>query len=388
VILGAMAANSGDVPLFSSDARKSFATALTEAEKTGGGTLRVKRWRAGAIEDVNIPITIMGDYTATAPYTCPKSALILANARNKLVAQLKADANSLSGHWDGSINALALLASVQPGDPDYTTVQTRLQTHARSLASAGPQSGSLMVWSWAYNTLFLAEYYLLTGDANVLPGIQTYTLRLAQSQSIYGTYGHDAALLRSDGSGRRVNIGYGPVNAAGIIANMAMVLGKKALLAGSQTVDPEINTAIQRGSDYFKFYVNKGSIPYGEHEPVSNGHASNGKDPMCAVLFGLQSGRATETEYFARMSIAGYNGREYGHTGQGFSYLWGALGAHMGGALALAEHLKPVRWHLDLSRRIDGSFAYDGQEQYGAGSTSDGTYLGACNYGGLNPTAS
>ncbi len=388
VILGAMAASTGEVPPFSSDARKAFAAALTDAEKTDGGTLRVKRWRAGATQDVNIPITILGDYTATAPYSCPKSTLILANARNKLVADLKADPNFLWGDWKGSITALALLASVQPGDPDATIVEERLRTHARNLAAAGPQPGSLPIWTWAYNGLFLAEYYLLTGDANVLPGIQSYTLKLVESQSIYGTYGHGPAFPRTDGSGRRVATGYGPVNAAGIVANMAIFMGKKALVAGSQAVDPEIDTAIQRGSDYFKFYVNKGSIPYGEHEPGTNGHTSNGKDPMCAVFFGLQPDRTTETEYFARMAIATHNGREYGHTGQGFSYLWNALGANMGGALAVAEHLKPVRWHLDLSRRTDGSFAYDGAEQYGAGSTSGGTYLGASGYYGLNSTAS
>ncbi len=106
------------------------------------------------------------------------------------------------------------------------------------------------------------------------------------------------------------------------------------------------------------------------------------------MLFGLQDNRLAETEYFTRMTTAGFNGREYGHTGQGFSYLWGAMGANMGGALAVAEYLKPVRWHLDLSRRTDGSFVYDGAEQYGAGTTADGTYLGASGYYGMNATAS
>ncbi len=388
VILGAMAASTGDVPDFTSDARKAFGAAITEAEKTGGGTLRVKRWRAETITDVNIPITIMGDYTATAPYSCPKSSLILANASNKLVAQLIADANFLTNDWKGAISGLALLAGVQSGDPDFTTVQTRLQTYARARATAGPQAVGLPIWDWAYSGLFLTEYYLATSDASVLPGINSYTIKLAQSQSINGTFGHNASVVRSDGSGRRMGIGYGPVNAVSIVANMAIVMGKKALVKGAQSINPEIDGAIQRGSDFYAFYVNKGPIPYGEHGPDISGHSSNGKDPMCAVLFGVQSNRAAETEYFSRMSIAGYNGREYGHTGQGFSYLWGALGANMGGTLAVAEHLKPVRWHLDLSRRTDGSFAYDGAEQYGAGSTSDGTYLGASGYSSLNTTAS
>lgn len=386
VILGAMAGDSGTVPFFTSDARKAFGAAITESERTGAGTLRVKRWRAGVTTDENIAMTIMGDYSATAPYTCPKSALILANARNKLVSQLIADTNFLTSDWKGSIIGLALLAGVQPGDPDYATVQARLQAHARACATAGP--GNAGMWDVAYSGLFLAEYYLATSDANVLPGINSFTLKLAVSQSINGTFGHSASVLRPDGSGRRMGIGYGPVNAVGIVANMALVLGKKALLAGGQAIDPEIDGAIQRGADFFAFYVNKGPIPYGEHEPFISGHSSNGKDAMCAVLFGLQAGCAAETEYYARMTTASYKGREYGHTGQGFSYLWGALGANMGGALAVAEHLKPVRWHLDLSRRTDGSFVYDGAEQYGAGSTTGGTYLGSTGYYGLNPTAS
>jgi hypothetical protein len=32
------------------------------------------------------------------------------------------------------------------------------------------------------------------------------------------------------------------------------------------------------------------------------------------------------------MTTASFTGREYGHTGQGFSYLRGAMGANMGGA--------------------------------------------------------
>ena len=39
-------------------------------------------------------------------------------------------------------------------------------------------------------------------------------------------------------------------------------------------------------------------------------------------------------------------------------------------------------------RRCDGSFTYDGSEQYGPGSTDDDTYFGRSGYYGLSPTAS
>ncbi len=246
---------------------------------------------------------------------------------------------------------------------------------------------TLDIWGTGYVALFLSEYYLSTGDAQVVTGVNNYTVALAKAQSRYGTFGHGGSLLKADGSLHGTIPPYGPVNQAGIPANIAIVMGKKALLAANQPIDPEIDPAIQRGSDFFAWYVNKGPIPYGEHEPFIDGHSSNGKDPACAVLFGLQPDRTAETEYFSRMTTASFTGREYGHTGQGFSYLWSAMGANMGGSLAVSKYLEPVRWHLDLSRRTDGSFAYDGAEQYGAGTTADGTYLGESSYYGMNSTA-
>ena len=393
LILGAMAANSGTVPAFTSDCRKAFGVAIGEAEKSGAGTLRVKRWRAGTTTDVNIPMTIMGNYTATAPYTCPKSALILANARTKFVSQLLADSNFLTNSYGGAIKGLALLASVAPGDANYATVQTRLQTYARSLAPANLSLNGCDTWNWGYINIFLSEYYLRSvadglPDASVLSGINKYTVALAKGQSKYGTFGHGGAEQHADGSLHGSISWYGPVNAASIPANIAIVMGKIVLQSTGGAVDSEIDPAIARGSNFLAYYVNKGPIPYGEHEPFADAHASNGKDPMAAVLFGLQASRPVETEYFVRMSVAGFTGREYGHTGQGFSYLWGAIGANMGGPTAAAKYMENFRWHTDLVRRTDGSFTYEGQEQYGGGATEDGSYLGATGYNDVSPTAS
>ena len=388
VILGA-SGGSGAVPLFTSDSRKSFGWAIGDAETTAnGGILKLKIWRAGVTADMSITLPVMGSYTDTAPYNCPKSALILANARTLLVSQLIASQSFLTSDYGGAIKGLALLGGVAPTDPNYATVQTRLQTFARALAPSSLSLTGCDTWNWGYIGVFLSEYYLRTGDSSVLQGLNTYTVALAKSQSRYGTFGHGGALTKPDGSLHGTIPPYGPVNQAGLAANLAIVMGKKALVAAAQPIDPEIDPAIQRGSDFFAFYVNKGPIPYGEHTPYMEGHASNGKDALCAVLFGLQDSRVTETEFFVRMTTAGCIGREYGHTGQGFSYLWGAMGANMGGAATAAAYLAQVRWHLDLERRSDGSFVYDGGEQYGAGTTSDGTYLGASGYYDINPTAS
>ncbi len=386
--------DSGPVPMFKSDARKSFGWAISEAEKTeNGGVLRIKRWRSHVITDVSITLPVMGSYCDTAPYNCPKSSLILANARDRLISQLMADPKFLTTSYGGAIKGLALLASVESKHPQYAAVQARLHEYSQALTALKLKPEGMYAWEWGYMGIYLSEYYMRTladgkPDSSVLSGVNQFTTELARKQSRYGTFGHGGSGLKPDGSLHGTVPPYGPVNSAGIPANIAIVMGKQAILASHGSLNREIDPAIIRASNYFGYYVNKGPIPYGEHEPYANGHASNGKDPMCAVLFGLQPNRPVQTEYFARMSAAGYNGREYGHTGQGFSYLWGALGANMGGPAATAAFIHPVRWHLDLSRRSDGSFAYDGSEQFGAGSTRDGSYLGACGYYDINPTAS
>ncbi len=401
VILGVIAASSGTVPSFTSDARKAFGAAVTEAEKTGAGALRVKRWRAGTTTEVNITIPTLGEYSATAPYNCPKSALILANTRNQMVGELIANSNYLDFDHSGAINALALLASVpqvvDPDDPNagnYSTARTRLQSYARAFSNHIPssqwahQDDATWVWGPAYQLVFLSEYYLLTNDSQVVPTINAFTLWLVEFQSMWGTYNHGPGHLYQDGSGRRASSGYGPVNAVGNIANLAIVLGKKALLAASQPIDPKVDTAIQRGSGFLGSYVNKGGIPYGEHMPIL-WHASNGKDASAAVFFGLQAGRAVETEYFSRMSIAGWVGVEVGHAGQDLGLLWATLGAGMGGETAASGHFKQLLWRFDMHRRTNGSFTYDSgrSDFYGGGSTSNGTYLGSSTANGVEGTS-
>ena len=82
VILGA-SAGTGAVPLFTSDERKSLGWAIGAAE-VSSGILKFKRWRAGVITDVSITLPVMGAYSDTAPYNCPKSALVMANAATSL----------------------------------------------------------------------------------------------------------------------------------------------------------------------------------------------------------------------------------------------------------------------------------------------------------------
>ena len=358
---------------FADDARKTLALAIQEAEKNANkGVLKLLRWRAGNTDEAQIRLDVMGSYSDTAPYACPKSQRIFAQACTVLAKE------PLESNWHGAISGLALLAT---GNAEYLP---KVREFAHKLAPATLQlelKGGMVTWEWGYRGLFLCEYFLQTGDREVLHAVKEYTVTLAKGQSLYGTFGHGISMLTPEGRLHGSIPPYGPVNEAGLIGNLAIVMGKKC---GVQ--DPEIAPAITRANGFFGYFADKGSIPYGEHEPWPY-HENNGKVSMTAVFFAMQGNRPDEARAFAKMATAGYNNREIGHTGQGFSYLWSALGAHVGGPAALAAFFKESSWHFDLVRRSDGSFTYDGQEQFGPGRTDDNTYYGKSSYHGLSPAA-
>lgn len=357
---------------FQDDARKSFAMAIQEAEKeSNAGVLKLTRWRAGKTEEVQLKLRVMGTYSTTAPYDCPKSTKIFAEACNAL------EKEPLPANWHGAINGLALLAT---GNESY---RPRLQKLAEEISANALKSERIGMGTWesGYRGLFLCEYYLATSDSSVLPAINAITVALARGQSMYGTFGHGFAERTPDGKLHGSIPPYGPVNQAGLPANLAIIFGKKC---GVQ--DEEVDPAIERAAKFFGYFVDKGTIPYGEHEPWPF-HDNNGKSAMSAVLFGLQDSKVTEAQFFSKMTVASYRSRECGHTGQGFSYLWGALGADVGGPDATAAFFRESSWHFDLVRRSDGSFTYDGGEQYGPGKTEDNTYYGKSSYFGLSPNA-
>ncbi len=357
---------------FTDDARKGIAVAIQQAEKEANkGLLKLSVWRAGKTEEVELKLAVMGTYSATAPYDCPKSKRILEEACKAL------EMEPLRDNWTGAISGLALMAT---GNPEYLP---KVREFARKMAPAtlnlrNETRGS--AWEMGYRVAFLTEYYLLTGDKEVAHAIHEYTTSLARGQGMYGTFGHGFAALTPEGKLHGSIPPYGPVNMAGLPANLAIVLGKKCGVK-----DPEVDPAIARAAGFFGYFVDKGAIPYGEHEPWPY-HENNGKNSLSAVLFSLQ-GKPKEAQFFAKMATAGFRSRECGHTGQGFSYLWSALGANVGGPAAAAAFFKEASWHLDLVRRCDGAFTYDGGEQYGPGKTDDDTYYGKSGYSGLSPNA-
>jgi hypothetical protein len=341
---------------FADDARIQFARALMVAEQDASkGILKLVRWRDGKTANVEIRLPVMGTYSPTAPYDCKKSAKIL-DLGCKAIAKRGLERVSI----DNSINAMALLAS---GNEEYKPL---LAAYAKLAAELRMES--MATWHYGYALIFLAEYAIATGDTSIMPGLTRMALEAARGQSGVGTWGHKFA--RPDGNLH----GYGAMNSPGMPLAVGMVLAREAGVK-----DPALDTAIDRAASFLRWYVNKGAPPYGDHAPWP-GHEDNGKSSNAAVLFDLLGDREA-ADFFARMSVAAYDERERGHTGNFFNILWAMPGVSRCGPHASGAYWREQAWYYDLARGWDGSFRYQGspvgEEEHGKYTNWDntGTYL-------------
>jgi hypothetical protein len=328
---------------FSYDPRQEWGKALTAAEACDG-KLSLTRWRAGKTDQVTLDLPVLGSYSPTAPYDCPKSKLILAQSSEALAKRMEQPdykENAISR----SLNALGLLAG---GDPKFLPLIKREAEWA-----AGYAEGGYQVWWYGYVSVFLAEYVIATGDESVLPGLRRLALESAKGQSQVGSWGHRFAVP----DGRLY--GYGMMNSPGIPLTIGLVLAREAGVS-----DPEVAMAIQRSANLLRFFVGKGSVPYGDHAPFMQSHEDNGKNGMAAVLLD-QLGEKQGTEFFAKMSTASHgNERDMGHTGNFFNMSWAMPGVSRAGPHATGAWMEEFgAWYFDLARSWDGSFPHQGPAQ-------------------------
>jgi hypothetical protein len=338
---------------FSSDPRTELGKALTAAETVaGGGKLALTRWRSGQSADVVVKLPVLGTYSATAPYECPKSRAILEQGCKALAARMEDPSYPRAQNpISRSLNALALLAS---GNPDYLP---RVKTEARWAADF--KTDSFQTWYYGYVIMLLAEYQMATGDDSMMPGMKRLALEAANGQSAVGSWGHKFA----EESGRLP--GYGMMNAPGVPLTTSLVMARAAGLK-----DPVVDRAIERSARMLRFYIGKGAIPYGDHAPWIETHEDNGKCGMAAVLFNLLNEKEG-AEFFSRMSLASHGAeRDTGHTGNFWNILWAIPGVAQSGPAATGAWMGEFgSWYFDLARRWDGGFPHQGPPEAGNDST-------------------
>ncbi|MCY2998377.1 MAG: DUF6288 domain-containing protein [Planctomycetota bacterium] len=348
---------------FSYDPRTEMGKALTAAEsEAGSGELTLSRWRAGSSEEVVVKIPVLGTYSPTAPYDCPKSKRIFEQGCRELAKRMEDP--SYTRRLDPiprSLNALALLAS---GQESYLPLIQKEAQWASSFKDEG-----MATWYYGYVMMLLAEYKIATGDDSVMPGLKRLALEAANGQSAVGSWGHRFA--RPDGR----LYGYGMMNSPGLPLTISMVMARQAGVE-----DPALDRAIELSVRLMRFYIHKGAIPYGDHHPWIETHEDNGKCGMASVLFNL-IGESKGAEFFSRMSVAAHGPeRDTGHTGNFFNILWSLPGISQSGPNATGAWMNEFgSWYFDLARRFDGSFLHQGppendRDSY-AGWDCTGSYL-------------
>lgn len=344
---------------FSYDPRTEFGKALSGAESdAGGGKLVLTCWRDGRSKEVSVKLPVLGDYSATAPFDCPKSKRIFEQGCAMLAKRIAAPSYR-PDPIIRSLNALALLAS---GKPEYLPIVRK-----EALWASNYSAKSMATWYYGYVMMFLAEYKMATGDDSVMPGLRRLALEAAKGQSAVGSWGHGFALPNG-----RLG-GYGMMNSPGVPLTISLVMAR---VAGVN--DSEVSLAIERSALLLRFYVGKGCVPYGDHAPWMETHDDNGKCGMAAVLFNLlDEGGA---EFFAHMSLSSYGPeRDCGHTGNYFNILWAMPGVALSGPHATGAWMKEFgAWYYDLSRKWDGGFAHLGPPEKENDDYGDWDATGAC----------
>ena len=330
---------------FSHDPRTEMGKAITEAEKRENrGALSLIRWRGGKTETVVVKLPVLGTYSATAPYDCPKSKRIFEQGC-EVLARRVAGPSYRQNAITRCLNALALLAG---GNPKYLPLVKKEAKWA-----AGYSAGSMQTWYYGYVIMLLSEYTMATGDESVMPGLRRLALEAANGQSVVGSWGHRFA--NPDG---RLG-GYGMMNAPGLPLTTSLIMARAAGVK-----DPAVARAIERSARLLRFYIGKGAVPYGDHHPWTQTHEDNGKCGMASVMFNLL-GEPKGAEFFSRMSVASHGAeRDAGHTGNFFNITWSLPGVAQCGPHATGAWMQEFgAWYFDLARRWDGTFLHQGPPQ-------------------------
>ena len=328
---------------FSYDPRSELGKAITETE-SGSGNLSLIRWRKGKTDDAVLHLPVLGTYSATAPFDCPKSRRIFERGCSALAERMSKEPDK-GNPIERSLNALALLSS---GKPEYLPLVREQVAWASQYSD--PERKSLHSWWYGYVNMLVAEYVLATGDHAFMADLKRITMEIVRGQSEVGSWGH--RFIQSE-DGRLA--GYGMMNAPGLPLTVSLILARKAGVN-----DPALEEAIEKSARLIRFYVGKGSVPYGDHHPWIQTHEDNGKNGIAALMFDLLN-EAQGAEYFSRMSVASHGGeRDTGHTGNFFNMLWAMPGVSLSGPHATGAWLSEFGWYYDLARRWDGTFLHQG----------------------------
>jgi len=320
------------------DPRIQLASMITKAEATDG---LLKFAIRGEADPVTVKLPVLGAYSETWPVNCPKS--------NKIVRNMADYLGSPEGNKGISDIGMIFLLSTG-NEKDLAVVREwahEMQPHTYA-------------WFLGFDGIPLCEYYLRTGDQEVMPKIQE-----AVNKAVAGQYLDSWA---GRGGVPRVTYGHGHLNAASTGVVTFLMLAKEC---GADVPDHALLGALRH---HFR-YAGRGCNPYGDDRPEM-GFVDNGKNGNLAfalaaaaalTLDGENSLYAKARDAAAMTAFYTTSFMLHGHTGGGIGEIWRS--ASMGllrekEPNKYREFMDKRQFHYELSRRFDGSFGILGGERY------------------------
>ncbi|MDX1681677.1 MAG: DUF6288 domain-containing protein, partial [Phycisphaeraceae bacterium] len=312
------------------DPRMTLGHAIGETEASGQ-PLKLDVERKGQPTVISLTLPRLGAWGETWPIDCEKSRRVLRDAcRALLPEQLPSGQVITDGDLGTSLGGLLWLASADPAFLDAAR-----RAAYRTAAMEFDEQDRPNNWTMGYGGLLLAEYYLATGDDNVLPGLQTIVNRLVDGQMTSGGWGHKSPAGA-----------YGTLNQPGLTCAIALTLADEC----GVDVDP---TRLKRAQDFFRRFAELGVVPYGDHMPWNRLPDDNGRNAQAAVLMHVAD-RHEPAAVFAETASLAYWAAEAGHTGGFFSIAWGPLGAALSGEENFRTYMDYQSWYYNLARTWRG----------------------------------
>jgi len=301
--------------------------------------------RAGKPTKVDIKLEPIGHFSDTFPKHCQKSAKLAAMAMDYLLKHPEERSGSV--HEKGLLG-LAMLAQGE----------TRA---AKTLAMAWNEPPGEKEWTWypSYQTIFLAEYFLQTGDKRVLPTIEEDCKRLYLSQVIdpdlyknamHGGQPQAANFLKGgNGHGARIE-GYGTMT---ISTLMAMLSWELAEDCGIKIQD------FNRDIAYDCIHANTHESGYMGYRFATGAYTPVGRQGLAIIVHRLANRSGTE-DYMKRITggLAKSKTRlNDGHGDNSLAWGWALLGIQLSGNdAAIREVFDYNKAFINMARTHDGAF--------------------------------
>lgn len=193
------------------------------------GKLELIIWPGGvqaAEKVVTLKIPACGRFSPTWPFNCKRSDTLLVELCDFLAAD-----HQRAGKFESQVqtHTAATLALMASGQKKYEPLIKSILSGYQDKRYDPNQEPGFATWSYGYDSILMAEYYLLTKDRSLIPALESLSKAMALGQDpTSGGYSHKpfpAIQQRIAAGGPK---GYGDMAMPGGLAMLGMSLLKEA----------------------------------------------------------------------------------------------------------------------------------------------------------------